>query len=90
MKVAQDTGTTITATLAAFGGVKHATFTSHCTNDANRSWTAGSGFSEIAEGVGGGAVKHAEQWKNTNDTSAEAVVDQNAQAGIIAIEIKNT
>lgn len=83
------TGTTLTATLAAFGSVNNATYGAIAVGTISPSVTAGTGFAitgfdnATANGVYGGS-----EFKNSNDTSVDFTSSLNGELGLIAIELK--
>lgn len=82
-------GGTITVTLAAFGSSNNATYGAFANDSGTGTMTAGSGFAAL--GVNAGAVLNGGmEWKNSNDTSVDAVFDAvaGATSGGIAIEVK--
>lgn len=82
-------GGTITVTLAAFGSSDNATYGAFANDSGTGTMTAGSGFAAL--GVNAGAVFNGGmEWKNSNDTSVDAVFDavSGATSGGIAIEVK--
>lgn len=82
-------GTSVTATLSAFGSANNATLGAFGVAD-NLDVTPGSGFTQLAEELvsdGGNDTALHVEWKTTNDTSVDASFSS-IDAGVVAIEIK--
>ena len=82
---------TVTVTLASFGSANNATYGCFGVGDTggtSRSFTPGTGFSEIHD-TGFGYASLGTQWRNDNDTSVDstASASSSGMAGI-AVEIK--
>lgn len=82
-------GVQIIATLNPFGGVKHAAWSNTTCDEGARSFTPGSGWTEIADIGAGGTMRAQTQWRDTNDTTADTTLDSDRDQAIFAIEIKN-
>lgn len=84
-----DSGTSISAILAEFGNVNNATVGGFSTGaPGTPTWTAGAGFTEIAESTGSDRVSMVE-FRVDNDTSVDATCDTDADIAVIGIELKN-
>lgn len=79
-------GTSLTATLGAFGSAGNATLGVFA-NSTNQAITAGSGFTELTEQQVSEGLTLQVEWKSTNDTSVDASFSS-IDAGAVAIEIK--
>lgn len=91
---ANGTGTTLTATLAAFSNTANATFgASGITgNSGATAVSPGSGFTELSDtdGAGGGFHTVCEtMFRNDNDTSVDSSTSSSMQYAIIGVEIAN-
>lgn len=88
-KNSDETGsnTSITATLAAFSSVDNIAYGVFGT-DGNATWTAGSGFTVLAQRGSGINLGGCSEWKNSNDTTVDATVSAAGFLGCIGIEIK--
>lgn len=84
------TGTTLSATLAAFGSVDNGVSCGLST-DADSVFTAGGGFTILGQDVSASASPTAsigQQWRADNDTSPDATIAVSATWGFIASELK--
>lgn len=86
------TGTSITATLAAFSSADNATYGVFTNDGTDFAFTVGSGFTQLAEindiASGENTLAMMSEWKSTNDTTVDASLSGVAAAlGGIAIEI---
>lgn len=79
-------GTSLTATLGAFGNAGNATLGVFA-NATNQAITEGSGFTELTEQQVSEGLTLQVEWKATNDTSVDASF-ASVDAGAVAIEIK--
>ncbi len=79
-------GTSLTATLGAFGSAGNATLGVFA-NSTNQAITEGSGFTELTEQQVSEGLTLQVEWKSTNDTSVDASFSS-IDAGAVAIEIK--
>ena len=84
--VASGTGTSLAATLAAFGSAANATYGA-CSHRAGEASSPGSGFAEIHDLVQGGGFDLETEWRVDNDTSVDASWVTSAVCGCIAVEI---
>lgn len=83
-----DSGTSIAATLAAFGNENNATVGCFTSSGNPPTWTPGSGFAEIAEATGSDRTPMME-FRADNDVSVDATASQDADIAVIGIELKN-
>jgi len=80
------TSTTPLATLAAFGDAGNATFGSIGSYNATDHTAPGTGFTEIQE-TGNGDTRVATEFRNDNDTTVNATLDNSVEWDVIAVEI---
>lgn len=83
-------GTTLSATLAAFGASANGV-SAGLSTDADSVFTAGSGFAILGQDVSASAspvCSIAQEWRTDNDTSVDATIGATALWGIIASELK--
>lgn len=82
-----DSGTSITATLAAFGDAANGTVGCFTSSGNPPNWTPGTGFIEIAEATGSDRVSMME-FRADNDTSVDATASVDADIAVIGLELK--
>lgn len=83
-------GTTLSATLAAFGDAANGVAVGFST-DADSVYTAGGGYTILGQDVSASASPTAsigQEWRADNDTSPDATIGASAAWGIIASELK--
>lgn len=85
-QVTDNSASTLTITLSAFGNVNNATFSNFSEADTAHSITPGTGFTQLAE-TSVGTVNFS-QWKSSNDTSVDITSSDVFIGGGVAVEIK--
>ena len=81
-------GTTLTATLAAFASTANATYGSCGIGNEPITFTPGSGFTTIAQDGSTGNLTGVTEFKNSNDTTVDFTSSVAGELGIIAMEIR--
>jgi hypothetical protein len=84
------TGTTLSATLAAFGDAANGV-SAGLSTDGDSVFTAGTGYAILGQDVSASASPTAsigQEWRADNDTTPDATIGSSAQWGIIASELK--
>ncbi len=83
---------TVTATLAAFSSANNATYGASAVefSGGTRTFTAGSGFTEIHDVSPGVNLSLETEWRNDNDTTVDQTISSSTNRGcaVIGIEIK--
>lgn len=82
------TGTTLTATLAAFGSTNNATYGTFAIGNGTGTSTAGTGFTKVGEQATASNLRLMTEFRSDNDTTVDGTSSVSAELGMIAIEIK--